>query len=221
MKIDVKNQCRIFLAMCLREASDLSCGMVFKDDFQKVAGYCNSFSKCVRKGAEIELSGTEAYIGLVLPLIKAVQHLFVSERPPKTAFSFDAHLVLPVAVLDSPMIAASIKAGATILTPVPWMRVLRHEYAEVTERFRSNTMWVIDVVHKDFFPTYLNQHVLPFVERFSQRVLKHPDELATGLGFVSGMGKDDSEEIEGRLEPRPISAHESRTNHFSRNWSGW
>jgi hypothetical protein len=187
------------------------------DNFHQTPSYCHSFSKCVRKGNEIELSGTEAYTGLVLPLIKGVQHLFESERPPKTAWYFDGRLVLPVGVLDSPMVAASIENGETILTLVPWIRIIRHEYLEGANKFERNNMWPIDVVHKDFFPTYLGQHAIPFAERFSQLVLRHPDEVATGLGFISGMGNDSWKDIEGRLRPRPVSVRVNRASLFFKN----
>jgi hypothetical protein len=187
------------------------------ESFHKAPRYCNSFSKCVRKGAEIELSGTEAYTGLVLPLIKGVQHLIASEQPVETAWYFDAHLVLSVAVLDSPMIAASIGEGKTILTFLPWVRVLRHEYLEEADWWQRDRMWAVDVVHKDFLAIYLAQHVLPFAERFSQRVLRHPSELATGEGFALGMGKDSWGSIEGRLVPRPRTARVNRAKLILKN----
>jgi hypothetical protein len=186
------------------------------DSFQREPPYSNSFSKCVRKGTEVELSGTEAYSGLVLPLIKGLHHLRVAEQPVQTAFYFDAHLVIALGVLDAPMIAVSFENGTTALTLIPWVRVLRHEYLEDAEKWERDHLWAIDVVHKDFLTTYLHTHVLPFAQRYSERVLRHPTELATGKGFVPGMGKDTWGSIEDRLSPRPTSARVSRTKLFFR-----
>jgi hypothetical protein len=94
------------------------------DSFQKEPPYSNSFSKCVRKGTEIELSGTEAYSGLVLPLIKGLHHLRTAEQPVQTAVYFDAHLALALGVLDAPMIAVSVENETTALRLIPWVRVL-------------------------------------------------------------------------------------------------
>ena len=93
------------------------------DDFQKMPPYSSTFSKCVRKGAEIELSGTEAYTGLVLPLIKALHHFRVAKHPVQTAWYFDAHMVITLAVLDAPMVAVSFENQTTTLTLTPWVRV--------------------------------------------------------------------------------------------------
>jgi hypothetical protein len=187
------------------------------DVFHKAPRYCNSFGKCVRKGTELELSGSEAYSGLVLPLVKGIQHLIVTEQPVETAFYFDAHLTLAVGVLDAPMIGVSVEGRATSLILLPWVRVLRHEYLEDGDKRQKNNLWVIDIVHKDFFEPYLNNHVLPFSARYSERVLRHPKELATGEGFVQGMGKESWYDIEARLMPRPATAAVGRTKLFFRN----
>jgi hypothetical protein len=182
-----------------------------KDSFQQAPPYSDSFSKCVRKGAEIELSGTEAYSGLVLPLIKALHHFRIAEQPVETAWYFDAHLTLALGVLDAPMIGVSVENGTTALTLTPWVRVVRHEYLEQAEKWDRDHLWAIDVVHKDFLTTYIHDHALPFAERFSDRALKHITELATRKGFVPGMGRDSWGAIENRLKPRPTTAGLNRT----------
>ena len=187
------------------------------DEFQRVPPYSSTFSKCVRKGAEIELSGTEAYAGLVLPLIKALHHFRLAKHPVQTAWYFDARMVIALAVLDVPMIAASFENQTTTLTLTPWVRVLRHEYVEEAEQWERDRVWTVDVVHKEFLTTYLESHALPFAQRFSDRVLKHPTELATGKGFVPGMGKDPWSPVEGKLSRRPPTARVGRAKLFFQN----
>ena len=87
--------------------------------------FCMSFSKCVRKGKELELSGSELFQGLVLPMAKAMQHFNKHVAPPKTAHYHDCHLVLGVAVIDAPMVLAEIDADDCNLKLTPWVRVVR------------------------------------------------------------------------------------------------
>jgi hypothetical protein len=161
-----------------------------------------AFTKCVRKGSDIELLGTEPFHGLVLPLIKAMHHFRAAESPPKTAWYFDCHLVIGLGVLDAPMIGARVSERSRDLTLLPWVRVVRHQTDENVD-FRHRThLYAIDVVHKDFLEEYIDNHVLPFAKDFSKLVVKHQQVLASGEGFVSGLGKDCSHNIEQRMEPR-------------------
>jgi len=170
------------------------------DHFQSDPPFCYNLSKCVRKGqGALELSGTDAYNSVVLPLVKALQHFKQVRTPPNTAYYFDAHLAVILAVLDAPMVGVTIDSGRAILTASPWMRVLRHEHFDSRERVESEKLWVLDVVHKDFLADYINVHLLPFAERFAERVLRHPVELATSEAFVSRMGAQGWHTIENRM----------------------
>jgi hypothetical protein len=186
--------------------------------FQTDPVYSNTFSKCVRKGAELELSGTDAYSGLVLPLIKALAHLSKAEAPPSTAWYFDAHLSVGLGVLDSPMIVAQPTDAGTKLELVPWVRVLRHEYAIVeTERFERDRIWAIDIVHRDYLDVYVSDHLVPFARSFAKKVLAHTTELATGQAFAPGMGADGWTQLEARITPRQTNAAVKRTRAIGRN----
>jgi len=163
---------------------------------------CTTFSKCVRKGKDLELSGTESYQALTLPLVKAMAHLQDSEAPPKTAYYFDLYLGIGVAVLDAPMIAVDVKPTGNDLTMAPWIRIVKHEYLDDREWWDRSRWFALDVVHKDFLRDYIDQHVMLFAKRFAERALRHQNELATGVAFVPGMAKDSWTNIEQRLQPR-------------------
>lgn len=186
--------------------------------FQLAPVYCSTFSKCVRKGAEVELSGTEAYGGLVLPLIKALEHLAKAEAPSETAWYFDAHLSIGLGVLDAPMVVARSDSNGTKLQLAPWVRVLRHEYSAENERFNRDQFWAIDVVHRDYIEVYIGSHVVPFAKEFANRVLRHTNELATGQAFALGMGANCWNDIEQRLRPKQVDASIKRTWAVSRNF---
>lgn len=179
--------------------------------FNQIPPFCHTFSKCVRKGKELELSGSDAYNGLVLPLTKAVQHFVHAERPGETAQYFDAHLVIGVGVLDAPIVNIELKNGSPTLTMTPWIRILRHEYVDDSGWWERNKMRVVDVVHRDFFSEYISQHLLPFAEEFGCLVLKHNKEISTGEAFVSGMHSERGFNFEARMVPRPIGSAIKRT----------
>jgi hypothetical protein len=188
-----------------------------RDAFHTTPRACHTLSKCVRKGAEIELSGSDAYNGLVLPLVKSLQHFVHANRPGDTAWYFDCHATLAVGVLDAPMISVSVGPAGPVLTAVPWIRILRHEYEEEAERFDHEQLRIIDVVHKDFLGTFLDQHLVPFSKRFAERVLRHPTELATGVAFVPDMGAHGWDPIESRMKPRSSTSQLSRISAIGRN----
>jgi hypothetical protein len=188
------------------------------DPFQREPPFCSTFSKCVRKGPDLELSGSEAYSGLILPLIKAAQHFERAEHPVDTAWYFDAHLTVALGVLDAPMIAAASADGALTLTLLPWVRVMRHEYLEEPDRWNRNRLWAVEIVHKSFLAKYLTDHLLPFAHRFSERTLRHTTELATGEGFASGMGADfGGDNLEDRLRARPVASSITRAGLIAKN----
>jgi len=163
---------------------------------------CMTFSKCVRKGKDIVLSGTDAYQNLIMPLVKSLQHLDNIERPPKTAYYFDGHITVGIGVVDGPMIGIKINGDKHETELLPWVRVSRHESYENEDWTKRQKIFSIDIVHKDFFETYLNDNLLPFAKSLSEKMLKHHQVLAEGKGFAKGMGKQGWGKIEERLEVR-------------------
>jgi len=170
-------------------------------DFMSLAPSCMTFSKCVRKGKVFELSGSDAFFGLILPLTKAIQHFQVAERPSATLVApysdLDLHLALNVAVIDGPIVGVTgtDESSARLM---PWIRVFRREYQESDHWWERNRLYAIDAVHKGFFESYLDEQVLPFAEEFGRRVCKHNEILASGEGFVSRL-KTGNGTIESRL----------------------
>jgi hypothetical protein len=174
---------------------------------QHAAEPCMSFSKCVRKGKDIELSGTDAYQSVVLPLVKALRYFKKHVQPPTDIDYFDCHIPLAIAVIDAPMIAARIQNNMNSLSLAPWVRVVRHEAVEAWHSFYRTQTLAIDVVHSSFFDKYLQQHAIPFAQQFASLALKHHIELSSGKGFAPGMLSTPKSDIETRLRPeRDISS---------------
>ncbi|KGQ02235.1 hypothetical protein BBAD15_g12556 [Beauveria bassiana D1-5] len=166
----------------------------------------STFSKCARRsGGAVELSGEESYNGIVLPLIKAAAHFEQAQAPRPTFHYFDAHISIPVAVLDAPMVLVETSNQQPSSRLVPWVRVARHEYDGDSKDWRKDRRWAIDVVHIDYLETYVAQHVQPFAEAFGRLAITHQEELATGEGYVTGLGKNSFDNLEPRLRPRPVA----------------
>lgn len=171
-------------------------------DFITRPPFCNTFSKCGRRGSVLELSGEDAYNSVVMPLIKAANHYEISEHPKLTYRYFQATLTLPVAVLSAPMIIAK-SDGQTQFTP--WVRVTRHEYDGDNYDRSKSRFWAIDVVHEDYLQTYIDDHILPFAKEFAEKVLRHDEELATCEGFTEQLEGNIFQTGVKALKPRPIS----------------
>lgn len=187
------------------------------DEFFTIPKFCTTFSKCVRKGRDIKLSGVDAYNGLILPLITAQQHFVNSEKPISTAAYFDFHLTVAIGIVDAPLVAADCSSDRPGLKLIPWVRAFRHEYSAKEERWDRSKLWAVDIVHKDFLSTYIDKHLIPFALRCAALALKHQKELASGRGFVSKMGRDSWDGIEKRLRPRDSAPRLSRTRALARN----
>ena len=179
--------------------------------FLTYASLSNTFSKCVRRsGGDLELSGDDGYNGIVLPLVKAAAHFEIAEQPRSTHVYFDAHIAVPVAVVDAPMMFLELVNGVSVATLKPWVRVARHEYDRESDEWHKDRLWALDVVHIDFLETYIEEHLMPFAHEFGLRALAHHEELAEGKGFATGLGDDLFSNLEKRLCTRPVMNKASR-----------
>lgn len=168
--------------------------------------HCFIFSKAVRKGKELQLSGVDPFQSLVLPLVKALKHFENINKPSNTALYFDGHATVGIGVLDAPMVAVAPQAADYRLEMVPWIRVLRHEYFERRLAWFDLRKFVLDLVHKDFLPEYLSTHLGPFADDYSRLVLKHQNEIRHGKAYATEMNAQGHNGIEARLRPRPMTA---------------
>jgi hypothetical protein len=166
---------------------------------------CSTISKCARKGGgDLVLSGSDAYNGIVMPLMSATDHFHLLATPPLTARYFEPHLVVPLAILDSPMIGVQLEHDSQQLAFIPWIRILRHEPSrEAGFLGHRGNLFAIDVIHKDFLSDFLDSWLMPFALRFQELAWKHDEVLATGKGFVPGLGQRERvEQLEEYLTPR-------------------
>ncbi len=159
---------------------------------------CTTFSKLARRGSKLELSGSEMYHALVLPLTKSVRHT-KSKLEPRDTKPEGCHAVVSIAIVDGPMLTSEGGKDSLNVRYSPWVRLLRHETDENNPV--GEMVFGIDIVHVAFFDQYLKDHLLPFVNRFSMSVLRHQKELHSGSGLIRGLGSKKWQEFEGALQP--------------------
>jgi hypothetical protein len=162
-----------------------------------------AMSKLARRGNKLELSGANAYSSLVLPLVKSLQDFQERQKPTDTAVYFDVSLPIALALVDGPLVSVGVLPGRTTYELVPWVRLYRHDVnLEAKHPVDRDELYALDVVHRDWFHTYLDGHVFPFAKRFGELALMHHKELASGKAFASGLGAGDIARIEQRIRPR-------------------
>jgi hypothetical protein len=131
-----------------------------------------SFSQAIPNSKRVDLSGTDAFNNLVLPLSKAADHarLVFGYAPGPGNSPVFARVALSVAVLDAPMIL--IEGPDRVGEPIyaPWVRIVRQEpNAPRLSGEAPFRHYAIDAVHIDFFDEYLENHLFPFTQQFAGR----------------------------------------------------
>jgi hypothetical protein len=172
--------------------------------------FCMTFSKCVRKGSDLVLSGSDPYQSLVFPILKATGHFDKIQTPPSTAHYFDCEMVIGLGVLDAPMVGVRLTDTGAKAELLPWVRVVRHQPCDGDHKYDKSQVFGIDIVHKDYLEMYRDQHLMPFAAEFSHLVLKHPDVLAEARGFAKGLGENSWTDIEPRLQPATLQTGRKR-----------
>lgn len=157
---------------------------------------CASFSKAVASGKKVELSGSDPFNTVVLPLVKALRHTVKSYPSPRPADALYPALILCVAVMDAPMLVIDSPTLAHDPILSPWVRVVRHESFK-THIGSQTRFYALDAVHIEFFDEYLSQHVTPFANAFAERAVAKSEVLRFG-GQVANLGTWDWESVAPR-----------------------
>lgn len=113
-----------------------------------------ALTKAHRKGKALELSGEEAFRALALPLLKATSYYLEEIRPGPGRLYFDVRAIVPIAVVDAPLVAVHMEAGRPSLEAVPWVRLVRHEPGERRRGWPQVGVRAFDIVHVDFLSEY-------------------------------------------------------------------
>lgn len=159
---------------------------------------CAAFTKAVPKGSKVDLSGTEPFNSLVLPLTKAFDHATTLYKENGAPNWLTPTLVLCVSVVDAPMLMVDDPRRPTNPVLLPWVRIVRQE-ANPNDRNRSwDRSWYryysIDTVHADFFAEYISRHALPFAQTYAKRATEKAEVLLRG-GEVDSLKEWDWQQV--------------------------
>lgn len=138
---------------------------------------CAVFSSAQRKGKDLRLSGSVPFNKTIMPLVNALDHSMGTFKTRPNQATLYPTLLVPVAVVDLPLVLVEepSRSGDPILTP--WVRVIRQEAPKPNDPSRSFRYYGIDIVHSGFLATFVETHLLPFAEEFARRVVKHEAAL--------------------------------------------
>jgi len=189
----------------IREAVNLN-----KHEFMSNVIPCITFSKSVRKNRGLDLSGSSAYNSLIHPLIKAIDFYKELKKPRSTHVYFDCHYVKGIGVLDAPMICSRTIGERNELFFSPWVRLYRSLPIEENLPFKDAEVCAIDIVHKNFFSEYINNHLIPYTKYFSKQIIKHSQVIADNKAYVKGMGTYHYRNVEDKLEKRKMSQNKKK-----------
>lgn len=131
---------------------------------------CASFTKAVPSGKKVELSGTDPYNSIVLPLAKAFDHASRLFKAAPSVSRIYPMLTLCIGVVDAPMLVVEAPDRASDPVLSPWVRIVRQEANTADSPWEWYRFYYADVVHAGFFGEYLQKHLIPFAQEFGKRV---------------------------------------------------
>jgi hypothetical protein len=161
---------------------------------------CSAFTRAELHGERVRMSGEEAYNGVVLPLVKAADHAANLYNTAERTGHRSLTMLLPVAVLDAPMLLIESPTKSRDPIATPWVRIVRQE-AKGTDTSGWFRWYAIDAVHASYFPTYLEHHLLPFLQVFADRVSQQSLVLRSG-GVVPDLATWVWSDIQADSSPR-------------------
>jgi hypothetical protein len=114
-----------------------------------------AMSKAHRKGSKLELSGEDAFRAITLPLVKALKYYSQIITPKsEDRLYHDIRVIIPLAVLNAPMVGVRMIEGEARIEAIPWVRLVRVDPGEDLHRAYIN-ITSIDVVHIDYLEEFV------------------------------------------------------------------
>lgn len=171
-----------------------------------------ALTKVHRKGKALELSGEEAFRGLALPLLKALSYYLDETRPHPNRLYFDVRTIVPIAVVDAPLIAVHMGTGEPALEAVPWVRLVRHEPGAPARVSTQSGVRAFDVVHVDFLAKYTSM-TLESATSVIERSRLFARQLLTGHARWDAAEEESTEGLERDDAPYlSLGAHQNDTD---------
>lgn len=147
---------------------------------------CTTLVRAHRKGDALELSGSDTFNSVVLPLVSAIEH-WHGHNKGYGENRFWPALSLCISVIDAPMILAEGTPEEPLLTLQPWVRLKRQESIAESDGRRRPTYYVIDLVHRAYFRDFIEHHLDEFALFYGERARTLGRVLAECQARVSNL----------------------------------
>jgi hypothetical protein len=151
-----------------------------------------AFTSAIAKSKKVHTTGRVTWRSIVLPLVKASNAVWDRHTAHASKSRVFPTLVLSICVLDAPMVFVEDPNHVTDPVLTPWIRLVRH--SSPPDKDAGYRWHYIDVVHADFFATYLSKHFMPFATEFGRRAEKMSSILLRG-GTVKTLDSFEWDEI--------------------------
>lgn len=126
------------------------------------------------------------YREIVLALVKATKYFRSVTNPTESTLYFDAYVTIPLCVLDAPMFVVEPDKDSLSLSLQPWVRISRQEAGDAHPFWAAQLdHFLIDVVHREFLSTYLEEHLFPFWRVYHDVTLSHQKEIIDGVAHLA------------------------------------
>lgn len=159
------------------------------ENFISAPSVAASLSRAVPNGKKVALSGEEVYRGITMPLVKAahaVRKYWGGPQNPTKPSNFRS--LVPIAVVDSPLIFVSQPTEEPTIEPRPWIRLaVRDPMSGKENPWEPLGIEIIDVVQRDFFGTYLDEHLLPFISTLQGRACEVHNHFLRGEATIEDL----------------------------------
>ncbi|MBE3604875.1 hypothetical protein IMX07_14735 [bacterium] len=153
------------------------------------------FSKAELKNDKAILSGSEPFNSIIMPLAQASDHAMTVFKHSLNSEFYYPRLIICIAVLDAPMVLVESPEQCADPVLTPWVRVIRQE-PDLDQFARwPIKAYTADVVHVDFFDTFLDALALPFAEEFGKRAVRLGSGPMANGGQVPDMDRWEWTEI--------------------------
>jgi hypothetical protein len=141
----------------------------------------DSEAEPVRKG--IVLTGSDAYNSILLPLASSLD--FLGGYYSGSGQNVSPVIAFAVCVLDAHMVLSEGGPEDSVLSMVPWVRLIRRENKQFSRGYR-HTQHVVDFVHRYALSDFVSE-ILQFADIVRERFIEKAGVFQRGRGIVKDL----------------------------------
>ncbi|HEX6782755.1 MAG TPA: hypothetical protein VF125_12095 [Solirubrobacterales bacterium] len=161
-----------------------------EDPFIREPPMAASLARAVPNGKKVGLSGDEIYRAITMPLVKAASALRTYWTRPRhdSQQLWELRMMFPIAIVDCPLIFVRRPNGQPAMRPAEWVRLgVRDVMEGQHDPWKPLGVQIIDVVQREYFETYLDRYLGPFVEGIKERACGIHDQFLAQHVLIEGL----------------------------------